>query len=120
MKLNERRAIFVYEGARIAAQAANAPIVPAPWDERERDFKSQFLSVIERQCGEQRSHSPEELHGSWMQAYFLNGWKYGKVYNREDRTHPDLVPYAQLEKREKDKDEVFISLCTIAQLYITE
>lgn len=55
MSLNERRARFVYEGARIAAEAALAPIIPVSWDEREDAFKTQFLAVIERQCGEQRS-----------------------------------------------------------------
>ena len=63
--LNERRAEFVYNGARLAAEASMAPIVPALWVEREPAFIGQFLKVIERQCGEQRSNSPEELHGSW-------------------------------------------------------
>ena len=118
--LNLRRAVFVYEGARIAAIASKAPIVPATWGEREQDFRDQFLKVIERQCGPQRSQSPEELHGSWMQAYFLMGWKYGEVYDREARIHPDLVPYAQLGTLERDKDAVFVALCEIARLYIRE
>ncbi len=118
MNLNERRAAFVYEGARLAALAANAPIVPATWETREEDFKTQFLAVIERQCGSQRSQSPEELHGSWMQAYLLNGWTYGEVYDREKRTHPDLVPYAQLGQLERDKDAVFVVLCEIARQWI--
>ena len=116
--LNERRAEFVYNGARIAAIAANAPIVPIEWAEREDAFKAQFLDVIERQCGEQRSRSPEELHGSWMQAYLTMGWVYGEVYDREKRIHPDLVPYAQLEQREQDKDAVFVALCEIARQFI--
>lgn len=29
--LNERQAEFVYEAARLAAIAAQAPIVPVPW-----------------------------------------------------------------------------------------
>lgn len=32
-ELNERRAKFVYGAARLAAQAANAPVIPVPWDE---------------------------------------------------------------------------------------
>jgi len=118
-ELNERRAEFVYEGARIAAIAAEAPIVPAPWAEREQDFKAQFLKVIERQCGEQRSLSLEELHGSWMQAYFNMGWKYGEKYDREARVHPDLVPYVQLNQLERDKDAVFVALCEIARQWIS-
>lgn len=118
MTLIERRAQFIYDAARLAAQAATAPIVPVPWAEREAPFKTQFLAVIERQCGPQRSNSPEELHGSWMQAYFSMGWVYGETYDREKKVHPDLVPYAQLERREKDKDTVFFLLCEIARLFI--
>jgi hypothetical protein len=116
--LTERRAKFVYEGARLAAEAAGAPIIPVSWDEREEPFKDQFCKVIERQCSDQRSHSPEELHGSWMQAYFLMGWVYGPVYSREMKTHPDLVPYANLGQLERDKDAVFVALCEIARQWI--
>lgn len=118
--ITERRAQFVYDSARLAAIAANAPIVPVPWIEREEPFRVQFRAVIERQCGEQRSLSPEELHGSWMQSYFLMGWTYGEKYDREAKTHPDLVPYAQLGQLERDKDAVFVALCEIARQWIYE
>ena len=116
--LTERRAEFVYDAARLAAIAADAPIVPVPWAEREAPFQEQFLKVIERQCGAQRSASPEELHGSWMQAYFEMGWIYGEVYDREKKIHPDLVPYDQLGQLEQDKDAVFVALCEIARQWI--
>ena len=118
MSLTERRARFVYEAARLAAEAANAPIVPVTWPNREEPFREQFLKVIERQTGEQRSRSPEELHGSWMQAYFAMGWTHGEKYDREAKTHPDLVPYADLGQLERDKDAVFIALCEIARQFI--
>jgi len=117
-QLTLRRAEFVYEGARIAAMAAKAPIIPVSWSEREDDFREQFLKVINRQCGDQRSNSPEELHGSWMQSYFAMGWVYGEKYDREKRIHPDLVPYAQLGQLEQDKDAVFVALCEIARRWI--
>ncbi len=113
-----RRAKFVYEAARLAAIAAEAPIVPVFWDDREEAFRKQFLKVIERQCGEQRSKSPEELHGSWMQSYFAMGWEYGPEYSQENKTHPDLVPYADLGQLERDKDAVFVALCEIARRWI--
>jgi len=116
--LNERRAKFVYEGARFAALAALAPIIPDPWGKREEAFRLQFLKVIERECGESRSRSPEELHGSWMQAYLNMGWSYGEVYDRERKIHPDLVPYADLGQLERDKDAVFVALCEIARQFI--
>ena len=116
--VNLRRAIFVYDGARLAAIASGAPIVPVPWDEREQPFKDQFLPVIERQCGEERCMSPQELHGGWMQAYVDMGWVHGEKYDREAKTHPDMVPYGQLGRLEQDKDSVFVALCEIARQWI--
>ena len=102
--LTERRARFVYDAARLAAQGANAPVIPLPFDEREDAFKLQFIEVIAKQCGPQRSESPEQLHDGWMQAYFAMGWVYGAKYDREQKTHPDLVPYGDLGQLERDKD----------------
>ena len=116
--LNERRAEFVYEGVRLVATALKAPVIPVSWNQRENDFRKQFILVIKRRCGVQRSTSPEELHGRWMQAYFAMGWVYGENYDREKRIHPDLVPYAQLEQLERDKDAMFIALCEIARNFI--
>lgn len=120
MTLTERRAEFVYDAARLAAIAANAPIVPIPFREREVAFKEQFLKVIEKQCGPQRSSSPEELHNTWIEAYFKMGWVFGEKYDREKRIHPDLVPYRKLGQLERDKDAVFVALCEIARNYIYE
>lgn len=116
--LNERRAEFIYNAARLATIGANAPIIPVEWSEREEPFKKQFLEVIEKQCGPNRSRSPEELHGTWMEAYFLMGWKYGEIYSRENKIHPDLVPYNKLGQLERDKDAVFVALCEIARQWI--
>ena len=116
--LDLRRAKFVYEAARLAAIAAGAPIVPSSLVDREPDFRTQFVEAIAKQCGPDRSESPEQLHENWMRAYIANEWVYGVKYDRARRTHPDLVPYKQLGKLERDKDEVFLKLCEIARLYI--
>ena len=116
--LNERRAIFVYEAARLAAIAARAPIVPAAWEQREIPFRIQFLDLIIRQCGPNRSSSAEQLHESWMSGYLKMGWRYGERYEPERRLHPDLVPYSELGQLERDKDTVFVALCEIARQYI--
>lgn len=116
--LIERQSAFVYEGARLAAIAAGAPIIPAHWDDREEPFRTQFCEVIERQCGPQRSTSPEELHGSWVQAYLVMGWEHGDTYDPDTKRHPDMVPYARLGQLERDKDAVFVALCEIARQWI--
>jgi len=119
-EVTKARAEFVYNAARLAAIASGAPIVPDEWDKREQPFRSQFFKVIERQCGEMRSRSPEELHGGWMQAYIDMGWHYGPVYDRGKKEHPDMVPYADLGQLERDKDAVFVALCEIARQWVYE
>lgn len=116
--LNERRAEFIYDAARLAAMAAGAPIIPALWADREQPFRKQFLEVIYTQCGPLRSGSPERLHADWMLAYYDMGWVYGEKYDRELKIHPDLVPYNDLGQLEQDKDAVFVALCEIARLWI--
>jgi hypothetical protein len=53
-----------------------------------------------------------------MEAYYAMGWSYGEEYDREAKTHPDLVPYAQLGRLEREKDSVFVALCEIARQWI--
>lgn len=116
--VQERRAEFVYEAARLQAIAVDAPIVPEPWEQRDEAFRKQFLEVIARQMGPMRSGCPEELHGGWVQAYIDMGWTYGEARDPEAKTHPDMVPFASLGRKEQDKDAVFIALCDIARQWI--
>ena len=118
--LTIRRARFIYDAARLAAEAADAPVIPKAWIEREDDFQAQFLDVIDRQCGPLRSMSASQLHQDWVEAYLARGWVYGETYDSEKRIHPDLVPFEELGQLERDKDYVFIALCEIARRYIYE
>lgn len=114
------RAAFVYEAARLQAMAVGAPVIPESWEHRETEFRRQFLAVIEMMCGDDRKSSPEELHDDWVKAYEAMGWRYGPVRDRHSKTHPDMVPFDQLEERERDKDAVFVALCEIARQWIRE
>lgn len=118
MDLTERRAEFIYEAARLAAIAANAPIVPEHWNQREQLFREQFLRVTERQCSSNRKTSPKILHENWVEAYKKMGWVYGEKRDVEKKTHPDMVSYEDLGQLERDKDEVFFALCEIARQWI--
>jgi hypothetical protein len=48
------------------------------------------------------------------------GWTYGPMRDVAAKTHPDMVPYADLGQLERDKDAVFVALCGIARLWIYE
>lgn len=118
--LLERRAIFVYESTRLQAAAINAPIVQEPWSQRDHKFREQFLDIIEKQCGVERFRSAEEAHNSWWEKYKEMGWVYGPERNPVMKIHPDMVPFAELEWRERIKDAVFIAFCAIARKWIVD
>lgn len=118
--LNERRAIFVYETARMQAEAVGAPIIPERWSRRDDAFRTQFLDVIERQCGPDRKADPEELHNDWWRKYEEMGWRYGPTRDPVAKTHPDMVPFDELGWEERNKDAVFVALCEIARQWIVD
>ncbi len=113
--LSERRAIFVYEAARIENKAANRPINPEVWEERDEKFRKNMIRAVSKQCGKNASNSVVELHDRWVEAYKRMGWKFGVARSVELKTHPDMVPYHKLGKKEQEKDWVFFMLCKIAK-----
>ncbi len=43
-------------------------------------------------------------HVRWMTSKRAGGWRYGAVRNDDERTHPDMVPWAELTEASRDKD----------------
>ena len=116
--LDKRRAVFVYEAARLHAVALHCPVIPKPWSKREDDFKRQFIKLVSELCAGKGFPSFEEAHNSWVSEYLKMGWRYGKKYDPEKKTHPDLVPYDELGPKEQIKDKVFLQLARIAEYAI--
>lgn len=50
---------------------------------------------------------PEASHVSWMQQKLDDGWKYGPFKDPENKMHPCIVPFDQLDKSQQAKDFIF-------------
>lgn len=50
---------------------------------------------------------PEASHNAWMAHKVAEGWVYGEVKDATAKTHPCLVPFAQLPPEQQAKDYVF-------------
>lgn len=116
--LNYRRAVFVYEAARLEAIASLRPIVPEPWEHRDEAFRKQFRDTIARICTEGYETTPESEHDSWWKAYARMGWKYGAVRDTVLKTHPDMVPFNELPLLERQKDVIFLDICAMAYRWV--
>jgi len=115
MKLPERRARFVYEAARIENESANRPINPEAWEKRDLKFRENMIRAVGRQCGKGRLTSPKKLHDAWVVAYEKMGWKFGRKRDTVKKTHPDMIPFSKLGRKEQEKDWVFFMLCEISR-----
>lgn len=46
----------------------------------------------------------EHVHDVWARQRIKDGWRYGPTRNDTRKTHPGLVPYAELSDAEKEYD----------------
>lgn len=111
----EREARLVYEATRIEAAWSERSIVPEPWEDRDDKFKKNMINIIEKYISLDKLPTPEEAHDSWMKAYFDMGWKYGEKRDVDKKEHPDLVPFDELPKDERDKDAIFLAFVWIVK-----
>lgn len=50
---------------------------------------------------------PESSHEAWMAHQIAKGWQYGPTKDAEAKTHPCLVPFAELPVEQQAKDFLF-------------
>lgn len=54
--------------------------------------------------------TPEQQHDSWCAFKRADGWTYGHTKDADAKTHPCLVPYADLPTEQKAKDAIYIGV----------
>lgn len=52
-------------------------------------------------------HGPEASHAAWMAHKVADGWVYGPAKDAERKTHPCIVPFAELPPEQQAKDFIF-------------
>lgn len=52
----------------------------------------------------------EDMHSNWMADKIADGWTYGPVKDPEAKTHPCMIPYAELPEFQRKKDALFLAI----------
>lgn len=52
---------------------------------------------------------PSDAHESWLKHKDAEGWRYGDRKDADARTHPCMVPYAELPPEQQVKDALFFA-----------
>ena len=70
--------------------------IPKPIDTKDVVLPEELVELTEKIA--------ENVHDVWSRERMAQGWKYGPERNDEKKTHPCLLPYAQLPEEEKEYD----------------
>ena len=77
-----------------------------PTDEMKESILSGALFYI-KGFREGRKPTPQEMHDEWRRYKARDGWTYGGLKDVKKKEHPCMLPYQDLPKEERQKDEVF-------------
>lgn len=75
-----------------------------PWDATDPEIRESARSGVKLAL---EGASPEKQHEAWRNHKALNGWRYGAEKNAALRTHPCMVPYAELPTEQRVKDILY-------------
>lgn len=79
-----------------------------PWDEAPRWQRDS--ARMGARAALDPAQTPEMSHGGWMRHKLEQGWTYGPTKDPEAKTHPCLVPYADLPAEQRAKDSLFLAV----------
>lgn len=54
--------------------------------------------------------TPEQVHASWLALKTSEGWVYGPVKDVSSKTHPCMLPYAELPESQRKKDGLYLAV----------
>lgn len=89
----------------LTAHVADVP-VQLPWEECSADMQASCVRGVEFALAHPDA-SPAAQHEAWAAERISQGWVHGAVKDPEKKTHPALVPYAELPEGTRKKDALF-------------
>ena len=104
--MNTQEIAKVCHEANAALCAAFGDYSQSPWDQAAEWQRASAIAGVTFAL-KNPSATPEDQHNAWCESKRKDGWVFGDVKDAEKKTHPCLVPYAQLPPFQKAKDYVF-------------
>jgi hypothetical protein len=80
-----------------------------PWAEAPEWQRTSAIKGVEFRLANP-SAPPSSMHDSWLAEKEREGWVYGAVKDPVAKTHPCIVPYAELPEEQRKKDSLFAAI----------
>lgn len=110
MQLSDEKVAQVCHEANRGYQAVAPSLgipVAQPWDMLPGEMRE---SIIQGVKGIREGNTPEQSHQSWCDFKESHGWTYGPNKDEDAKTHPCLVPYDELDPKDRLKDTLFSAI----------
>ncbi len=78
-----------------------------PWEEAGEELRDSARQGVR---GALKGNTPEQSHEGWMAHRLAHGWVWGPVKDPDKKEHPCLVPYADLPRPQRVKDDLYLSV----------
>lgn len=85
------------------------PVPSPPWDEAP-DYQAKQATAGVQEVIHNPELTAEQSHELWCDRMRADGWTYGPVKDFERKTHPTLLPFAELPTEQQLKDRLFIAI----------
>lgn len=105
-----------HEMNRVYCRFIGDDVAPS-WEEASEAMKSGTIAGVIYVIRD--NVTPEQSHASWMQHKLALGWSYGPKRDEQAKTHPCLLPYAELDPFQRKKDELYIETVRLMYKAIT-
>jgi hypothetical protein len=90
-----------------------------PWEEAPDWQKESALLGVKLHL-EDPTATAATSHESWMRQKLEDGWLYGPIKDAEAKTHPCLIPFADLPLNQQAKDYLFRAVVHALAPFLTE
>lgn len=97
-----------HEANRAVQIETGDPTPSPPWDEAPQWQKDSAIDGVRNVI--ENGATPEQSHENWLRHKEADGWVYGEVKDEQAKTHPCMVPYADLPPEQRVKDDVFTGI----------
>lgn len=109
MKSNiEQIAKTCHEVNRIYCESIGDKTQPT-WDKAPKWQKDSVISGVNFHLKNKKS-KPQDSHNNWLKDKKADGWIYGRVKDADKKTHPCMLPYSKLPKKQQIKDSLFLAV----------
>ena len=104
----EMIAEFVHEALSCWARQRGMPAYPN-WADAEDWMRASTIESVEHVLNNPEAAAGAQ-HVQWMEQKLRDGWKFGETKDPDAKTHPMLIPFADLPADERAKDAIIIGL----------